>query len=70
MLGCFTTILIGENTTITDNDPESMTRKVREALHIRNLMNRDDGLDIPYMWDSLLTITRAFLCHCHVSIYK
>ena len=48
-----------DNITIIDKDVDSISRKVKEALHIRmnnDLMNRDSGVDISHMWDSLLKI--------------
>ena len=46
-----------DNTTIVDFDPETISRKTREALYIRrrkDLMNRDLGLETSHIWDSLL----------------
>ena len=42
---------------ILDQDSITSTRKIREALHIRqhtNLMNRDGGVEVSHIWDSLL----------------
>ena len=45
-----------------DCDPQSVPRKIKEAVHIRNssgpsLMNRDSDLEIFYMWDTLFVKT-------------
>ena len=53
---------IWTNITVMDCDPQSVPRKIREAVHIRNssgpsLMNRDSGLEIFYMWDTLFVKT-------------
>ena len=49
------------NTTVMDCDPQSLPRK---AIHIRNskghsLINRDCGLEVSYMWDTLLEKTTS-----------
>ena len=41
---------------ILDHDSQSISRKIREALHIRmgsSLMNRDVGIDVSHVWDPL-----------------
>ena len=43
---------------ILDQDSITSTRRIREALHIRkhsNLMNRDGGIEVSHIWDSLVT---------------
>ena len=52
------------NTTAMDCDPQSLPRKIREAIHIRNskghsLINRDCGLEVSYMWDTLFEKTTS-----------
>ena len=42
---------------ILDQDSSTDTRKIRETLHIRkhtNLMNRDGGVEVSPIWDSLV----------------
>ena len=42
---------------ILDQDSMTSARRIREALHIRkhsNLMNRDGGVEVSHIWDSLL----------------
>ena len=47
-----------EGVSIIDQDSNTISRKIRESLHIRRrsgLMNRDDGLEISHMWESLFS---------------
>jgi hypothetical protein len=46
-----------ENASVIDRDPHTVSRKIKEAIHIRknrDLMNRDEGLETSHMWDSFL----------------
>lgn len=46
------------STRVVDREQDFFARKVREAIHIRMkqpTMNRDGGLDIPHIYDSVLT---------------
>ena len=52
------------DTTVTYYDPQSLPKKVRESIHIRNstepcLINRDCGLEVSYMWDTLFVKTTS-----------
>ena len=43
---------------ILDQDSITSKRRIREALHIRKhsyLMNRDGGVEVSHIWDSLLS---------------
>ena len=45
-----------DNVTIIDKDKYAVSREIRDAIYIRRnteLMNRDRGIDISPMWDSL-----------------
>ena len=45
---------------ILDQDPSTKSRRIKKALHIRqhsNLMNRDGGVEVSHVWDSLYSYT-------------
>ena len=49
------------NVCIIDHDSQTVSRRIREAIHIRrssgaSLMNRDYDLELTHMWDMLLNI--------------
>ena len=49
------------NVSIIDRDSQIISRRIREAIHIRrssgaSLLNRDEGLELTHMWDSFLNI--------------
>ena len=52
------------NVSIIDRDSQTISRRIREAIHIRrssgaSLMNRDEGLELVHMWDLLLNIMKS-----------
>ena len=68
------------NVSIIDRDSQIISRRIREAVHIRrssgaSLMNRDEDLELTHMWDSLLNINYShfftiFTINSHASIYR
>ena len=47
-----------DNVEIVDHDQLTTTRRIREALHICrgvNLMNRDLGVEVSHIWDTLFS---------------
>ena len=57
---------------ILDQDAITTKTKIREALHIHqhtNLMNRDVGVEVSHIWDSLVTSNKSTTYLHSLSLY-